>query len=137
MEEKRIALKLELSKDLPALIMDVGNMKRVILQLVANALEAMASGGELVLKTCVKDGFVELQVMDNGRGIPEDMLPHIFDTFYSTKPAGPGLGLPIVHRIVSQHHGEISIDSRVNAGTTVTVRLPVSKPEAAATEPEV
>jgi signal transduction histidine kinase len=81
LEEKRVALKLELNKDLPALIMDVGNMKRVILQLVANALEAMALGGELTLKTCVKDGLVELQVMDNGRGIPENMLPHIFDTF--------------------------------------------------------
>lgn len=137
LEEKRITLKLELGMDLPALVMDVGNMKRVILQLVANALEAMAPGGELALKTHVKDGWVELQVVDTGRGIPEDMLPHIFDTFYSTKPAGPGLGLPIVHRIITQHHGEIGIDSQVNVGTTVTVRLPVSKAGEASPAPEV
>ena len=129
LEEKLIVLKLELSKDLPALVMDVGNMKRVILQLVANALEAMAPGGELALKTSVQDDFVELQVIDTGRGIPEHILPHIFNTLFSTKPAGPGLGLPIVHRIITQHHGQITIDSQVNVGTTVTIRLPVSKPE--------
>jgi Na+/proline symporter/signal transduction histidine kinase len=135
LEEKRVGLKLELSKDLPALVMDVGNMKRVILQLVANALEAMAPGGELALRTSVKDGWVELQISDTGRGIPENMLPHIFDTFYSTKPAGPGLGLPIVHRIITQHHGKISIDSQVNVGTTVTIRLPVSRPEESSPAP--
>jgi phosphoserine phosphatase RsbU/P len=135
LEEKDIVLKLELSQDLPALIMDVGNMKRVILQLVANALEALSPQGELLLKTSVQDDHVELQVRDTGRGIPEDMLPHIFDTFFSTKPAGPGLGLPIVYRIVTQHHGEISIDSQVNAGTTVTIRLPVTKPEGASPIP--
>jgi len=134
LEEKRIALKLDLGKDLPELIMDVGNMKRVILQLVANALEAMDPGGELILKTLVQNGQVELQVRDTGRGIPEHMLPHIFDTFFSTKPAGPGLGLPIVHRIITQHHGQITIDSQVNVGTTVTIRLPVSKPEASNSE---
>jgi phosphoserine phosphatase RsbU/P len=135
LEEKDIVLTLELAPDLPPLTMDVGNMKRVILQLVANALEAMPPGGQLHLKTSVQDGFVELMVQDNGRGIPEDILPHIFDTFFSTKPAGPGLGLPIVHRIITQHHGEIIIDSTVNVGATITVRLPVSKSETATLEP--
>jgi sigma-B regulation protein RsbU (phosphoserine phosphatase) len=131
LEEKRITLKLELSPDLPDLIMDVGNMKRVLLQLIANALEAMSPEGELFLKTSEQDGQVVLQLKDTGRGIPEHMLPHIFDTFFSTKPAGPGLGLPIVHRIIAQHHGRISIESQVNVGTTVTIRLPVSQAEIA------
>ena len=130
LEEKLIDLKIELSQDLPGLDMDVGNMKRVVLQLVANALEAMDSGGELILKTSVQGDFVELHVKDNGRGIPERILPHIFDTLFSTKPAGPGLGLPIVHRIITQHHGQITIDSQVNVGTTVTILLPISKSEA-------
>ncbi len=134
LEEKRIVLKLDLSPDLPPLTMDVGNMKRVILQLVANALEAMPPGGKLLLRTTVQDDYVEFQVKDTGRGIPEHILPHIFDTFYSTKPAGPGLGLPIVHRILTQHHGQIAIDSQVNVGTTVTIRLPVSKPEGSGQE---
>jgi Na+/proline symporter/signal transduction histidine kinase len=126
LEEKFINLKLELHQGLPHMVMDVGNMKRVILQLVANALVAMAPGGKLALKTFVQDNFVELQVKDTGRGIPEHILPHIFDTFFSTKPAGPGLGLPIVHRIITQHRGEIAINSQENIGTTVTIRLPVS-----------
>ena len=121
-----INLKLELHQGLPHMVMDVGNMKRVILQLVANALVAMAPGGKLALKTFLQANFVELQVKDTGRGIPEHILPHIFDTFFSTKPAGPGLGLPIVHRIITQHRGEIAINSQENIGTTVTIRLPVS-----------
>ncbi len=125
LEAKQVKLQLDLAKDLPPLVMDVGNMKRVILQLVANALEAMASGGTLGLKTSARKGFVELQVKDDGKGIPAGMLPHIFDTFFSTKPSGPGLGLPLVKKIVAQHGGRISIESRENFGTTVTIRLPV------------
>ncbi|MDD3582151.1 MAG: ATP-binding protein [Desulfobacca sp.] len=128
-EEKQIDLKVELTEGLPPLTMDVGNMKRVILQLVANALEAMAFGGTLRLSTTHKEDFVKIQVADNGRGIPADILPHIFDTLFSTKPAGPGLGLPIVHKMISHHRGEISIESKENVGTTVTIKLPTSKPE--------
>jgi signal transduction histidine kinase len=139
LEEKRVDLQLDLAKKLPPLIMDVGNMKRVILQLVTNALEAMAPGGILGLRTSSSEGLVELQVKDNGRGIPAAILPHIFDTFFSTKPSGAGLGLPIVRKIVGQHGGEIFIESGENVGTTVTVRLPVAKmgqvPEVSATDP--
>ncbi|MFP3868812.1 MAG: ATP-binding protein [Desulfobacteraceae bacterium] len=128
-EEKHIDLKVELTENLPPLTMDVGNMKRVILQLVANALDAMFFGGHLRLSTAHQDGMVEIKVADNGKGIPAHMLPHIFDTFFSTKPSGPGLGLPIVHKIIVQHRGEIFIESKENVGTTVTIRLPTTKPE--------
>ncbi|MBW1917369.1 MAG: GAF domain-containing protein [Deltaproteobacteria bacterium] len=127
-EEKHIDLKVELTENLPPLTMDVGNMKRVILQLVANALDAMSFGGRLKLSTAPRDDMVEVKVADNGKGIPAHMLPHIFDTFFSTKPSGPGLGLPIVHKIITQHRGEISIESKENVGTTVTIRLPTAKP---------
>jgi signal transduction histidine kinase len=99
------------------------------MQLVANALEAMAPGGVLTLRTFPQDDWVVLQVADNGCGIPPAILPHIFDTFFSTKPAGPGLGLPIVHRIVGQHRGEITVDSQEHVGTTVTIRLPPAQLE--------
>ncbi len=127
LEEKQVNLQLVLAKHLPPLIMDVGNMKRVILQLVTNALEAMAVGGTLEVRTSSKEGSVELQIRDNGKGIPSAILPHIFDTFFSTKPSGAGLGLPIVRKIIGQHGGEIFIESRENVGTTVTFRLPVAK----------
>ena len=127
LEEKRINLQVHLDKHLPALIMDVGNMKRIILQLVTNAVEAMAEKGTLEVRTSSQEGFVELRIEDNGKGIPSNLLPHIFDTFFSTKPAGAGLGLPIVRKIIEQHGGKIFIESAENVGTKVTVRLPVAK----------
>jgi signal transduction histidine kinase len=81
----------------------------------------------LQVTTSSRKGMVELQIKDDGKGIPAEILPHIFDTFFSTKPAGAGLGLPIVHKIIGQHGGEVLIDSEENVGTTVTVRLPVAK----------
>jgi phosphoserine phosphatase RsbU/P len=127
MEAKAVHLQLELARDLPPLILDVGNMKRVILQLVANSLEAMPQGGTLRLRTLAREGHVELQVIDDGKGIPATILPHIFDTFFSTKPTSPGLGLPIVYKIVTHHGGEIFIESAENVGTVVTIRLPKAK----------
>jgi signal transduction histidine kinase len=103
-------------------------MKRAILQLLANALEAMTTRGVLKLRTAAREDFVELEVADNGKGIPAAILPHIFDTFFPTKPGSPGLGLPIVQKIISQHRGQISIESEEKVGTTVTVRLPAAKP---------
>jgi sigma-B regulation protein RsbU (phosphoserine phosphatase) len=126
-EEKRVSLRLNLAKKLPPLIMDVGNIKRVILQLVTNALEAMAPGGTLEITTSSMEEMVELEIKDDGKGIPAAILPHIFDTFFSTKPSGAGLGLPIVHQIIGHHGGEIFVESKENMGTTVTVRLPVAK----------
>jgi signal transduction histidine kinase len=125
--EKQANLQLDLAKNLPPLIMDVGNMKMVILQLVINALEAMTVAGTLRLRTSSEKGVVELQIADNGKGIPAANLPHIFDTFFSTKPSGAGMGLPIVKKIIGQHGGEIFIESEENVGTTVTVRLPAAK----------
>jgi Na+/proline symporter/signal transduction histidine kinase len=127
-EEKKIKLKVNLAVDLPPLIMDVGNLKRALLQLIANALEALPEGGTLEIVTAHHNGVVLIQVIDNGKGIPASILSHIFDTFFSTKPTGPGLGLPIVHRIISQHRGQITIDSEENVGTKITVKLPTTKP---------
>ena len=127
MLEKKVSLELDLARKLPPLIMDVGNIKRVIIQLVNNALEAMAPGGILKIKTTSRDEMVEMQIKDDGKGIPATILPHIFDTFFSTKPSGAGLGLPIVRKIIGQHGGEVFIDSKEKVGTTVTVRLPAAK----------
>jgi sigma-B regulation protein RsbU (phosphoserine phosphatase) len=127
-KEKEISVVLELAKNLPSLSLDVGNMKRAILQVVSNALEAMSTGGTLQLKTSIKDETVELQINDSGKGIAPDILPRIFNTFFSTKPSGPGIGLPIVHKIITQHGGKIFIESKENVGTTVTILLPIPQP---------
>jgi signal transduction histidine kinase len=128
-EEKKIKLKVNLAADLPPLTMDVGNLKRALLQVIANALEALPEGGSLEIVTAHQNDMILLHIEDNGRGIPAKILPHIFDTFFSTKPTGPGLGLPVVHRIISQHRGQITIDSEENVGTKVTIMLPTGKPD--------
>lgn len=127
-EQKKIKLRVTLAADLPPLIMDVGNLKRALLQVMANALEAMPDEGLLEITTAHQNGMIVIRIVDNGKGIPAAILPHIFDTFFSTKPAGPGLGLPIVHRIISQHRGQIMVDSQEQVGTTVTIKLPVGRP---------
>ena len=127
-KEKKITVELELAKNLPALSLDVGNMKRAILQIASNSLEAMSAGGTLQIKTSIKDNEVELQVKDTGKGIPPDILPRIFTAFFSTKPSGPGIGLPIVHKIITQHGGKIFIESTENVGTSVTILLPIPQP---------
>jgi sigma-B regulation protein RsbU (phosphoserine phosphatase) len=127
-KEKKIAVELDLAKKLPSLSLDVGNMKRAILQIASNALEAMSAGGTLQIKTSVKDNSVELQIKDTGKGIPPDIMPRIFTAFFSTKPSGPGIGLPIVHKIITQHGGKIFIESTENVGTVVTILLPIPQP---------
>ena len=115
---------------------DAGQISRVIQNLVINALQAMASGGRIVITAKnivvpqksdlpVEPGpYVQLTVEDRGSGIEEAKLSSIFDPFYSTKEEGSGLGLSVAHSIVTRHGGLLSANSRVGEGTTMTVRLP-------------
>lgn len=110
-------------------------LSQLLLNLILNAYHAMeATGGQLMLRLSSEDEWAVLQVADEGSGIPEDALPHIFEPFYTTKESGrgTGLGLAIVQRVVESHHGQISVSSRVGQGTVITVRLP--RAEAAETE---
>ena len=72
--------------------------------------------------------FLEIQVVDNGKGIEPIDLPHIFDPYFTTKNTGTGLGLAIVYNIIKAHKGKIKAESKPGLGTTITVLLPVSKP---------
>jgi len=82
----------------------------------------------------VVDERLRVTVRDNGPGIPEETLPRIFDTFFTTRRerGGTGLGLSIAHGIIAEHGGQISVESELGVGTTFTVDLPLSGPE----EPE-
>jgi signal transduction histidine kinase len=74
---------------------------------------------------------MHINVIDNGSGIPTDVLPHIFDTYYTTKPKGigTGLGLPIARDIVRAHGGDLLVDTTLGKGTTFTVVLPFKVPD--------
>jgi signal transduction histidine kinase len=91
----------------------------------------------ITLRTSVapEEHMVQIEIQDNGSGIPEEVLPRVFDPFYTTKPIGQGsgMGLPISFKIIQEHGGRILIDTVKDAGTVFTILLPLSN---AATTPE-
>lgn len=113
-----------LSPDLPAVRLDSSLFRQVLLNLALNAQQAMPRGGIIELQTRVRDGRVELDIIDNGCGMDEQTLARIFDAFFSTKPGGSGLGLATVKRIVEAHGGRLSVESAPSRGTRFTISLP-------------
>lgn len=114
-----------LGADLPAARLDQTLFRQALLNLSRNALQAMPKGGLLELQTCLRDGWLELALIDNGSGMTEETLQSIFKkVFFSTKPGGTGLGLPTVRRIIEAHGGRISADSAPGRGTRFTIALP-------------
>ncbi|MDX1643790.1 MAG: ATP-binding protein [Thermoanaerobaculia bacterium] len=100
-------------------------MKRVLINLLDNAIEATEPPGEVTISTSRRDGTLEIAVSDTGSGIPDDAKEKLFLPHFSTKGRGTGLGLAIVHRIVSEHHGTIQADDNRPRGTVFTIRLPL------------
>ncbi len=123
-KEKGVKLKTELSPQLPPVMVDGEQIQQVILNLVHNALEAMEEG-RLSIRTKVKEDFVSLEVEDTGRGIPKEDIDRLFTPFFSTKPKGSGLGLPVAEKIVVDHGGFIDVQSEVGVGSKFTVNLPL------------
>src|SRR5438552_1998262 len=88
------------------------------------AQQAMPRGGLIELQTRFRDGRVELEIIDNGCGMDDQTLSRIFEVFFSTKPAGSGLGLATVKRIVEAHGGRMTVKSAPSRGTSFTLSLP-------------
>ena len=132
-------LQLELDPNLPRVQCDPAQIEQLLLALVINALEAMPRGGNLWLRSAVLPSGreVQLQVRDDGVGIPPEFLPQLFEPFMTTKEGahGVGLGLAVSRSIVERHHGRIEVASQVGQGSTFTITLPVG--EAAAPPPPV
>jgi len=114
-----------LDAELPPLRVDADQIRRVFLNLISNAIDAMPDGGKLAIDSQAEDDFAAVRVMDTGEGIPAEEAPHIFEPLVTTKIRGIGLGLAIVKGIVEGHRGSIDVESAVGEGTTFTVRLPI------------
>jgi signal transduction histidine kinase len=126
---------------LPSLQMDAEKIKQVVINLVRNAIEAMPRGGKLTLITRLSLNplfakvdlgagqriMAEVQVMDEGEGIPEAARAKLFTPFFTTKERGLGLGLALCHRILEEHRGAIQIASEPGRGTTVTCFVPIAR----------
>lgn len=121
--DKNAVLLLECPDDL-RVNADPDRLSQIIINLVSNSLKAVASGGRVVLVASCENSRVHLQITDNGCGIPEEDLPHIFERFYKGKSGGLGLGLAIVQELVTAHGGTLSVRSSVGSGTSFSVIIP-------------
>jgi len=99
-------------------------MKQALMNLIQNAFDAVAEEGKIRLDYNCLDDKLEILIADNGRGIPEDKKKRIFDLYYTSRNDGTGIGLSITQKIIEQHGGTISFESRVNEGTTFRIVLP-------------
>jgi len=133
-----VSLVFELSQEPLPVEADRGQIGQVWMNLAVNATDAMPEGGTLTVRSGRRgDADVWFSVSDTGHGIPEDIRDHIFEPFFTTKgdQSGTGLGLAVVHGIVTQHGGEVEVTSAVGAGTTFRVVLPRRLDDAAASAP--
>jgi len=106
-------------------LIDAEQLKQVYLNILVNAVDAAPAGSELVLVSSVLvSGGWRCRLSNGGPCIPPEVLPHVFEFFFSTKPGGSGIGLALCQRILDEHGGSIAIDSVPEAGTTVTLALP-------------
>jgi len=119
-----ITLRLALPARLPAVTADPDHVKQVLLNLVVNALQVMREGGTLTLDARAERERVTLGVADTGPGIPPDILPRVFDPYFTTKPGGLGLGLTIARRIAEAHGGALEVSSVAGQGTRFALSLP-------------
>ncbi len=136
-KEKGVEIRRQFAPDLPKIWIDREQMKQVFMNVVLNAIQSMEDGGvvEISTRPFAKNGteqagqFVQVEIRDNGVGIAEQDLEHIFDPFFTNKKEGSGLGLSISHQIVQEHGGYITAESKVGRGTSFFINLPVGRIE--------
>lgn len=120
----------ELAPDSPDITADATQLQQVLVNLAVNAIQAMPQGGRLTVKTLAGDGHVLLVVEDTGTGITEEVKGKLFTPFFTTKDVGQGtgLGLAVVHGIVTSHGGLINVESEVGHGARFEIKLPIVEP---------
>ena len=129
LEQNKIRLLLELDEKLPPVLIDERHIKQVFLNLVTNARTAMPNGGLLTIATIRSGSEIRISVCDTGVGISTENLRKIFEPYYTTRDNGTGLGLTLVYKIIKEHRGDISVDSREGEGTDFEITLPVCQKE--------
>jgi len=120
-----ITLQTVIPTELPLITMDPETLTQAFINIMKNGMQAMGKGGTLRIEAKALKDSVEVMISDSGSGIPPEQMEKIFDYYYTTKEKGVGLGLPIAHRIIEAHGGQLRIESQVGSGTKVTVTLPV------------
>jgi signal transduction histidine kinase len=126
MASRGVTLHLQNLESLGAVLLHQNAFRRVLLNLVQNAVEAMPQGGMITICGRQDNSRVYLEFQDTGQGIPREQFPLLFTPFHSTKPDGTGLGLYVVQQVVMAHEGEITVTSEPDRGTTFTIALPLA-----------
>ncbi|GAB4269028.1 MAG: response regulator [Deferrisomatales bacterium] len=127
LRDRGVAVDRRYAAGVPPIQGDRNHLRTALGNVVENALEAMERGGTLRVSLERLGDRVKMEIADTGRGIAKAELPNVFDPFYTSKMTGAGMGLTMVHRIVTRHGGEVDIASQPGVGTTVTLILPVSQ----------
>lgn len=122
-EKAKVKLCTAFDPELRKLNIDGEQLWQAALNLIRNGLEAMPTGGEMTIGTWQLNGQAQLRVSDNGQGMNEEQLRHVFTPFFTTKPSGTGLGLTLVQQIAIEHGGYVECESQIGKGTTFTIYL--------------
>jgi signal transduction histidine kinase len=131
MQENRVVVKVNAPKEPLIVRVDAQLMQQALLNLLLNGMQAMPDGGAMVVRLRRDHQFVVVEVIDEGVGIPPELLPRIFELYFTTKPKGSGIGLAMTYRILQLHGGAMEVrssadPSSVERGTTFTFRLPLA-----------
>jgi signal transduction histidine kinase len=130
-KKKNLDIVAQYEDNLPSIPVDREQIKQVFLNVLLNAIEATGEGGCVSVDIRIfsrKNGenFLQIEIRDTGRGIPEEHLDNVFTPFFTTKDKGSGLGLSISHQIVQEHGGTISVESRIGEGSSFFINFPIS-----------
>lgn len=120
----------DLNSDLPEFLADGTQLEEVFYNIILNSIQAMPTGGRLIIKGKKIGELIEVDIADTGMGIPQENLGKIFEPLFSTKAKGTGLGLSVCQNIIGLHKGTIEVKSEVGKGTKFIIRLPITKKEA-------
>ncbi|MBX7105836.1 MAG: two-component sensor histidine kinase [Gemmataceae bacterium] len=131
--QAKLELHAYLPADLPPVALDAEQFRQALLNLLLNAEQAMPEGGEITLQATPAGDFVRFDVIDTGPGMPADVMEKVWKPFFTTKPGGNGLGLPITRKIIEAHGGRLEVQSEAGKGTKFTMHLPIARTLAPAT----
>jgi len=128
LEENRVSVECHPAKELPLLCLDEHQIRRVIINIIRNAIQAMPDGGCITVSTRQEDQWVKIEIADTGVGIAEGNIDKLFDAFFSSKSTGSGLGLTVSAQIINNHGGTIEVMRGVPRGTIFVIKLPLESP---------
>ena len=122
-----VKVSVRIDRGFPKVMLDPRMMKRALSNIITNAVQAMPNGGDITIHASKKANLVYLSIRDTGVGVPEEILDKLFLPLFTTKPNGTGFGLPVCKRMIENHGGDITVESKLNECTTVIIRLPYRK----------